>query len=63
MPISLLWRYDLLYSENSPVHLDKVSFDGDTISAGLKAKIKIPASCPILCTSSSMSSDVILAHL
>jgi hypothetical protein len=63
MPTSLLGRYDLLYSEESPVHLDKVSFDGDTISAGLKAKIKIPASCPILCTSSSMSSDLIPAPL
>ena len=60
---SLLTRYDLLYSEESPVHLDKVSFDGKTISAGLRAKIKIPASCPILSTSSSMSSDLIPAHL
>lgn len=60
---SLLTRYDLLYSEESPVHLDKVSFDGNTISAGLKAKFKIPASCPILSTSSSMSSDIIPAHL
>lgn len=52
-------RYDLLYSDESPVILEKVSFDGNTISAGLKAKIKIPASCPILSTSSSMSSDII----
>jgi hypothetical protein len=56
---SLLTRYDLLYSEESAVHLDKVSFDGKTISAGLKAKNKIPASCPILSTSSSLSSDII----
>lgn len=60
---SLLARYDLLYSEESPVRLDKVSFDGIMISAGLKAKIKIPASCPILSTSSSMSSDIIPPHL
>jgi hypothetical protein len=63
MPVSLLTRYDLLYSQESPVRLDKVSFDGNTISAGLKAKIKIPASCPILSTSSSMSSDIIPPHL
>lgn len=63
MPSSLLTRYDLLYSDESPVHLEKVSFDGNTISAGLKAKIKIPASCPILSTSSSMSSDLIPANL
>jgi hypothetical protein len=56
---SLLSRYDLLYSEESPVGLDKVSFDGSTISAGLRAKRKIEASCPILSTSSSMSSDLI----
>jgi hypothetical protein len=63
IPFSLLTRYDLLYSEESPVILDKVSFDGNMISAGLKARIKIPASSPILSTSSSMSSDLIPAHL
>ena len=42
--------------------LDKVSFDGTIISVGLKARIKIPASLPILSTSSSMSSDLIPAH-
>jgi hypothetical protein len=63
MPASLLTRYDLFYSQESPVRLDKVSFDGNTISAGLKAKIKIPASCPILSTSSSMSSDIIPPNL
>jgi hypothetical protein len=64
MLFSLLSRYDLLYSEESPVHLDKVSYDdGTTISAGLKAKIKIPASTPILSTSSSISRDLVPAHL
>lgn len=63
MPSSLLTRYDLLYSEESPVRLDKVSFDGNMISAGLKAKNKIPASCPILATSSSLSSDIIPANV
>jgi len=56
---SLLTRYDLLYSEESPVRLDKVSFDGSTISAGLRAKTGIMASFPVLSTSSSMSSDLI----
>lgn len=56
---SLLTRYHLLYSEESPVGLEKVSFDGTTISAGLKAKRKIPASFPILSTSSSLSRDLV----
>jgi hypothetical protein len=63
MHSSLLSRYDLLYSEESPVRLDKVSFDGVTISAGLKATTKILASWPILSTSSSMSSDLISGYL
>jgi hypothetical protein len=63
MRFSLLTRYDFLYSEESPVHLDKVSFDGNAISVGLKARVKIPASCPILSTSSSMSSDIIPENL
>jgi hypothetical protein len=52
-----------LYSEESPVGLDKVSFDGITISAGLRAKRRILASSPVLSTSSSLSSDLIPGHL
>ena len=56
---SLLHRYDILYSQDSPVVLAKVSFDSQTIAVGLKARKRIPAACPILSTSTSMSSDLI----
>jgi hypothetical protein len=60
---SLLHRYDLLYSIDSLVVLEKVSFNESTISLELKAQHAIPAGCPILSTSTSMSSNLILARL
>jgi hypothetical protein len=59
MTYSLLLRYELLYSDHSSVRLEKVLFDGSTISGGLKAQNKIPAGSPILATASSMSTDII----
>jgi hypothetical protein len=56
---SLLHRYNILYSRECPVVQEKVSFDGTTISMGLKACEHIPAGCPILWTSTSISRDVV----
>jgi hypothetical protein len=56
---SLLHRYNILYSADSPVALQKVSFDGVKISLGLKALRAIPAGCPILSSSASMSGDLV----
>src|SRR4051812_6139431 len=57
--ISLLSRYSLLYSEESPVRLEKVSFDEKNISAGLKATRHIPAASPILSACGSMSANTL----
>lgn len=38
---------------------EKVSFDGTMISLGLKARRAIPAGCPILSTSTSLSLDLV----
>lgn len=56
---SLLLRYNVLFSGDSPVRLDKVSFDGHEMDGGLKAIEVIPAGIPILATASSTASDVI----
>jgi len=48
----------MLYSENSQVGLQKVSFDGSEISAGLVATSPIPHSTHLLTASGSMSSDL-----
>jgi hypothetical protein len=48
-----------MYSAESPVKHEKVSFDGTTISLGLKARRDIPAGCPILSTSTSLSLDLV----
>jgi hypothetical protein len=45
------------------VVLQKVSFDGVKISLGLKARRAIPAGCPILSVSASMSRDLVPAGL
>ena len=52
-------RYDVLFSDDSPVRLDKVSFDGVEMDGGVKAIEAIPAGIPILAMASSMSSDLI----
>jgi hypothetical protein len=59
VPYSLLERYYLLYSTDSPVRLEKVSFDNIKISMGLKAHRNIPSGAAILSSSSSMSTDII----
>jgi SET domain len=55
---SLLFRYSLLYSQHSPTAIEKVSFDNQTVSAGLKATAHIGAATWILSTCGSMSSDI-----
>jgi hypothetical protein len=49
----------LLYSPDSQVRLEKVSFDQRTIAMGLKAEHTIPAATAILSTCTSMSLDLI----
>ena len=56
---SLFTRYYLLYSADSHVRLEKVSFDQRTIAMGLKAQQPIHAGTAILSTCSSMSLDTI----
>lgn len=56
---SLLGRYDILYSSDSPVILEKTSFVQGKVCMGLKARQTIPAGCPILSTSTSLSKDVV----
>lgn len=57
---SLLSRYSILYSDQSPVRIEKVSFDGGiSISGGLKANCVIPPSTAILSTCGSMSKNVL----
>jgi hypothetical protein len=48
-----------MYSPESPVRLEKVSFDQRKISMGLKAERRILAGTVILSTCSSMSLDLI----
>lgn len=55
--LSLLLRYHLLYSDESLVSIDKVAFDGQAISIGLKASTDITAGVFLLSSSASMSSD------
>jgi hypothetical protein len=56
---SLLLRYNILYSQESLVRLEKVSFEQGKIVAGLKASKDIPPVTPILATCASMSVDSI----
>ena len=46
-------------SKESPVRLEKVSFESGVVAAGLKACKPIGGSMPILATCSSMSSDIV----
>lgn len=57
---SILSRYSLLYGEESLVCIDKVSFDGATISAGLRARVPIPVATAILSACGSVSNDPIV---
>ncbi|KAG5651009.1 hypothetical protein H0H81_010245 [Sphagnurus paluster] len=51
----------ILYSDDSPVVIDKVSFDGGkSVCGGLKAKRVIPSFTAILSTCGSMSNDVLV---
>ena len=59
MRCSLLERYYLLYSTDSQVRLEKVSFDQRAIAMGLKAQRTIHAGTAILSTCTSMSLDLI----
>lgn len=54
---SLLSRYSILYSKESPVQIEKISFDGKTISAGLKANRPISTASAILSACGSMSEN------
>jgi hypothetical protein len=56
---SLIARYSLLYSDESFVGIDKISFDEVTATGGLKATRDIPLSTVLLTATSSMSSDIV----
>jgi hypothetical protein len=55
---SVRLQYALLHSDYSNMSLDKVSFDGKTISAGMQASKCIEASTHLLTSCGSMSSDL-----
>jgi hypothetical protein len=56
--LSLLYRYALIHSDDSNVHIQKVSYDnGTTISFGLRASRNIPIATSVLFAGGSMSSD------
>ena len=58
-PYSLLGRYSLLYSSDSFVGIEKISFDYKSATGGVKATRDIPALTVLLTATSSMSSDLV----
>ena len=44
------------------MRLEKIAFRGRKVCLGLRAERDIPAGCPILSTSSSLSEDVVPAE-